>query len=75
MVGVYKEYTGVLAIRFQSIVADNFWNNASELLWSRLSSDKLEALVEPVANLSLGPLSKMKILGIPLSMGLLAIQS
>ena len=53
-------YTWVQAVRFQSIAADNFWRNDSEQLWFRLSSDKLVALVQSVANFPLRPLRQIE---------------
>ena len=52
--------TGLRAVQSKSIAADNFWRNDSEQLWFRLSSDKLVALVQSVANFSLRPLRQIE---------------
>ena len=51
-------YTWVLAVGSEPVAADNFWKKGSQQLWFRLSSDKLVALVEPVANFPLRSLWK-----------------
>ena len=56
----YIGVTGLRAVQSKSIAADNFWRNDSEQLWFRLSSDKLVALVQSVANFSLRPLRQIE---------------